>query len=457
MKPKSYFQPKYIALLIAALYAPASFATIAARVEFSTGDPILLDSNGKERPLKRGDTLSAGERIRTRSGRVQLSFTDGAFVSLHPETEFGVEQYAYQGKLDGSEKGFFKMLKGTLRTITGMIGRGKKDAYRIETPTATIGIRGTGGLIQVNDNGTSVFGTSGIWTLTNSAGSTDVPAGTSGFAGRGGDQPPQTGGPPPSAPPPGTDSSTDSSFISGDQTTSSGTPAAIGSTTVGMVDGPGYAVGHASSIDGSDYIVDSSTATFVSGSGLNSFIDAGAMTVARGTTSIVDSGNDGIVGWGRWTNGSYTTFSGSIQNPLNANQGLHYIVGIPTATMPMNGSASYGLVGATSPTFNDGSTAPGSFSFGYFSVDFTSALLSLGFTVNIGGKAYNATGSNIPITNQFSASLAVTCWSTCNGHVQGLFFGSAAERAGIVYRINNLNDGNTINGAAAFNRLAGMP
>ncbi len=193
MKPRSRLQPKHIALLIAALYVPTSFAAIAARVEFSTGDPVLLGSDGKERPIKKGDVLAPGERIRTRSGRVQLSFTDGAFVSLHPETEFGVEQYTYQGKLDGSEKGFFKMLKGTLRTITGMIGRGRKDVYRIETPTATIGIRGTGGLIQVNDDGTSVFGTSGTWTLSNAAGTTNVPAGTSGFAGKGGDQPPQTG------------------------------------------------------------------------------------------------------------------------------------------------------------------------------------------------------------------------------------------------------------------------
>ena len=223
MKIESVVKPKRLALLLAMVFSSGVYGAVAARVDFLAGDPILLGSDGKERPLKRGDTLSAGERIQTRSGRVQLSFTDGAFVSLHPETEFGVEQYAYQGKLDGSEKGFFKMLKGTLRTITGMIGRGKKDVYRIETPTATIGIRGTGGLIQVNDNGTSVFGTSGIWTLSNSAGSTDVPAGTSGFAGKGGDQPPQTGGPPPSAPPPGTDSSTDTGFISGDQTTGSGT------------------------------------------------------------------------------------------------------------------------------------------------------------------------------------------------------------------------------------------
>ncbi len=244
--------------------------------------------------------------------------------------------------------------------------------------------------------------------------------------------------------------------MSGDQTTGSGTPGAIGGGTGGMAGGPGYAVGHASSIDGSDNLAPSSTTSFVSGTTLASFTDAMGYTAAQGSTSVVDYGNDGIVGWGRWTNGSYT-IDGVSQAPLSDSQGLHYVVGIPTAVMPTNGLASYGFVGATKPTFNDGSTPSGTFSFSYFSVDFSSALLSLGFTVNIGGKAYNATGNNISFTNQFSGSLAVTCWSACNGHVQGLFFGSAADRAGIVYSINNLNDGNTINGAAAFNRLAGMP
>ena len=35
------------------------------------------------------------------------------------------------------------LLKGAMRAITGYIGRSNRDGYRIETPTATIGIRGT--------------------------------------------------------------------------------------------------------------------------------------------------------------------------------------------------------------------------------------------------------------------------------------------------------------------------
>ena len=84
---------------------------------------------------------------------------------------------------DGAERGFFGLAKGAMRTVSGLIGRVNRDRYQITTPTATIGIRGTGGVIQVrNDGSTLVIGTSGIWSLTNPAGSIDVPAGVSALA-----------------------------------------------------------------------------------------------------------------------------------------------------------------------------------------------------------------------------------------------------------------------------------
>jgi hypothetical protein len=43
---------------------------------------------------------------------VQLRFTDGAYVSLQPQTLFRVDDYRYDGKADGNERGFFSLLKG---------------------------------------------------------------------------------------------------------------------------------------------------------------------------------------------------------------------------------------------------------------------------------------------------------------------------------------------------------
>lgn len=444
MKINTFLKPNRIALLIAALYAPAVFASVAARVEFSTGDAVLLSSDGKERPVKKGDALAPGERIRTRSGRVQLAFTDGAFVSLQPETDFGVDQYQFQGKTDGTEKGFFSMLKGSLRTITGLIGRGKRDAYRIQTPTATIGIRGTGGLIQVSDDGTSVLGTSGTWTLSNNAGSIDVPAGTTGFAGASGDSPPQTGGATPSVPPEGGAGSgiaAQGSFAYGEQVDSSGVPLALAGQIGAMADGPGYTVYHVSNLEPNILEGSANSLATFNGSGLSSFQAGG---VSQGTTVLANAGNDGVIGWGRWSGAGAYDANGDT-NVLTANQSLHYVVGMPTAVMPTTGSATYNLIGATQPTESTGTWAPGVLNSASLSVDFPSYSLILGVDLTINANSYILTGSG-----SFSGSTFtdIPISGTYSGKASGAFFGAEAARAGMVYSI--IDGSSTINGSAAF-------
>src|SRR5262245_60410801 len=182
-----------LALISAAFAGEASAA--AARVDFTTAGVTVTGRNGQTRALSRGSELDEGDTIRTNAdGRAQLRFTDGSYVSLQPNTDFAISEYKYDGKADGSERSFYGLVRGAMRTVTGAIGRVNRNAYRITTPTATVGIRGTGGVIQVlNDGSTLVIGTSGIWSLTNPAGSIDVPAGVSGLAPKDTTAPPREG------------------------------------------------------------------------------------------------------------------------------------------------------------------------------------------------------------------------------------------------------------------------
>src|SRR5262249_20612132 len=76
----------------------------------------------------------------------------------------------------------------------------------------------------------------------------------------------------------------------------------------------------------------------------------------------------GVMAGGRWA-GSISgidnvTGPGNTPIVLNpgANQGYHYVVGIPASAMPLSGSAVFNFIGATRPTGFDGSIAPGTFS-----------------------------------------------------------------------------------------------
>lgn len=185
-----------------ALLAAAGAQAAAARVDFSFG-AVTVAGRAGERPVAKGIELDSGDVVRTgANGRAQLRFTDGGFVSLQPNTEFRIDDYRFQGKADGTERGLFALTRGAMRTVTGLVGRVNRDAYKVTTPTATVGIRGTGGLIQVLGDGTTqVTGTSGIWSLTNQFGTLTVPAGFTAFSPSGGAPQNAPGGPPPATGP----------------------------------------------------------------------------------------------------------------------------------------------------------------------------------------------------------------------------------------------------------------
>jgi hypothetical protein len=129
-------------------FLPSSpvFAEQAASVVFFSGNPQLTAANGAARPLQKGDRLYSGETIDAADGRVQLRFADGASMSLQPGAQFRVDSYRYSGNGERAVPGdgvVMTLIKGSLRTVTGWLGKQDRSQYRIGTSVATIGIRGT--------------------------------------------------------------------------------------------------------------------------------------------------------------------------------------------------------------------------------------------------------------------------------------------------------------------------
>ena len=457
-----------LALVSAAFAGQAGAA--AGRVEFALGAANVVGTDGRTRPAARGTELDTGDVVRTNEGRVQVRMTDGAFISLQPNTEFGIKNYKFEGRTDGSESALYSLVKGAMRTVTGLIGRVNRNRYQVATPTATVGIRGTGGLIQVlNDGSTLVQGTSGIWFLANPAGSIDIPAGVGGIAPVDPKQPPKetvqipTAGPSPLPPL--------EEFETGEERETDGenviTPPAP--PPAFLASGSGYLGAVTYSWFGGPQLTltPDATATFDGLGRMTAITDSAGQIFTSDGSSITDFGNDGIIAWGRWT--GQVTGLGNIDGLLTidenytANQGLHYVVGTPTASMPQSGIATYTMLGATSPTYLDGSTSPGTLT-GSLNVDF--ARLSVGVNLNAAmpdGKGYLVGGSAQISGNTFSGfqsfgqgSLTTSgtggaCSSGCNALVSGFFAGTSAERAGLAYHIQDVI-GPNLNGTAAFTK-----
>jgi hypothetical protein len=443
-----------LVLVSAALAGEAGAA--AGRAEFIIGGVTIAGRDGVQRPLARGTELDNGDTVRTNDGRAQIRFTDGAYVSLQPNTEYSIRDYRFDA---GNERGFFGLVRGAMRTVTGAIGRINRDRYQIQTPTATVGIRGTGGVIQVQDDGsTLVIGTSGIWSLTNPAGSVDVPAGTSALAPTDPNQPPQestqapTSGPAPMQEP-------EPEFVAGEERDVAGNPIIPPPEFAPLVSGSGYVVTTAHVLGGIPtpemQIVD---ATF-NPSGQLTRVEIAISFVDIGNGSHADFGTDGVLAWGRWTGEiAAAACQGTFCSPpLSANQGFHYVVGMPTAIMPITGSFRYDLAGATSPTYVDGRNAPGSFS-GFLEVYFGQQTLLGSFTASMSdGVSYQWNSGTTLTSSQFSLTGTPTSCSTCFASVSGFFAGTNAERAGVSYVIADPGRARDVLGAAAFQQGAAIP
>lgn len=165
-----------LGLPLLALHLSAQAADAAGKVVMLTGQATAMGADGTVRRLAKNDAVFSGDLINSGLGSyVNLKFADGAYFLLRPDTRFEVQDYRYAAlatpnaaaapaqaprtappapgtaplataqtaQASGTSRAFFRLVKGGFRSVSGLIGKISRDDYRVETPVATIGIRGT--------------------------------------------------------------------------------------------------------------------------------------------------------------------------------------------------------------------------------------------------------------------------------------------------------------------------
>lgn len=129
--------------------------------------------------VEEGDTLITEKKTYAR-----IRFSDDSEMILRPNTQFRISQYYFDKASPKDDKSFYDLLKGGLRSITGMIGKRRRDSYKMTTVTAVIGVRGTAYEARICEgncgscpDGLYLFVSDGIIGVSNNAGSLDVSLG----------------------------------------------------------------------------------------------------------------------------------------------------------------------------------------------------------------------------------------------------------------------------------------
>ena len=109
---------------------------VAGNMTIERGTERIAGKVGTE--VRSGDTLQVGPQ-----SNAQVLMTDQSIFSLRSDSTMKVSDYAFKDKTPDTQRAFFDLVKGGLRTLSGTIGKAKPENYKVTTATAVIGIRGT--------------------------------------------------------------------------------------------------------------------------------------------------------------------------------------------------------------------------------------------------------------------------------------------------------------------------
>ncbi|KQT09634.1 FecR family protein [Ramlibacter sp. Leaf400] len=129
--------------LLLALGGTKVLAQAAGEVEFARGVGFAQSPGEAPRTLGKGLPLREGDRLTTADGASAIvKLQDGTRMTVRPNSEIVISQYRFREDAPDNNM-LLQMVRGGFRAVTGLISKGSPHAAKVQTSTATIGIRGT--------------------------------------------------------------------------------------------------------------------------------------------------------------------------------------------------------------------------------------------------------------------------------------------------------------------------
>jgi hypothetical protein len=138
-------------IIAALVWLIAGGALASGTITQLSGTLSVKRADGSTRILSMKSEVIPGDTLETqRESYAQIKFEDGGTITLKPNTQFTIASYVFVEAKPQEDNAVFRLVKGGLRAVSGLISkRGNQGAYKMDTVTATIGIRGT--IFDVDD------------------------------------------------------------------------------------------------------------------------------------------------------------------------------------------------------------------------------------------------------------------------------------------------------------------
>ena len=115
----------------------------------------IVRTTGEELTAQLDTGIQSYDNVETENGRLKIKFVDDTQISLTEHTLVEITEYVFDPDPSKSKMAM-NFVAGTARFATGGLGLVPRENIQIETPTATIGIRGTDFTTTVDELGRSL-------------------------------------------------------------------------------------------------------------------------------------------------------------------------------------------------------------------------------------------------------------------------------------------------------------
>ena len=108
-------------------------------------------------PGTKGTGVEMEDAVKTSQGKVGITFADDTKVQVNENSKLVIDDFVYDPKNKGAGKLALNMASGTVRYTSGVIAHNNPSKVAINTPTATIAVRGTDFTATVDELGASTI------------------------------------------------------------------------------------------------------------------------------------------------------------------------------------------------------------------------------------------------------------------------------------------------------------
>jgi hypothetical protein len=126
-------------------------------VSIERANAVVVQASVAGQETKVGDLVYQGDVVKTGAdGRVGINFADGSSFNLSSNARMALDEFVYDPN-GRSNSTLFNLTNGTMTFVAG--GVAKTGDMKVDTPVATMGIRGTTPHVEISNDGSVKFST----------------------------------------------------------------------------------------------------------------------------------------------------------------------------------------------------------------------------------------------------------------------------------------------------------